>query len=98
MDVRELENLVERLVVTTVNPTIGPDDLPDYLRKGSGPSGWVPAGGLLPLKEAVTALEKRLIQDVMKQEGSTRRAARRLRVDQSTIVRKMKRYGIEGVD
>ena len=49
---------------------------------------------LLPLKTAVERFEKDLIKKALIKYKSTRKAARSLMVDHSTIVRKVKRYNL----
>jgi PAS domain S-box-containing protein len=97
-NVRELENLIERLAVTTTDTVIDVGDLPESVTDQTSASGEVSVHGVLPLREAVAVLESKMLRDAMEQEGSTRKAAKRLRVDQSTVVRKLQRYGIEPTD
>ena len=93
-NVRELKNLVERLVV------IGAEDL--ITREQIVGSGYevtdamppLPSGKQVLLKDAVAALEQRLISNALAEKGSTRKAARWLGVSQPTVIRKAKRYGI----
>lgn len=95
-NIRELENVIERLVVTTPGDTISFHDLPrsffgeQILSKAS-----VTVKGLIPLKEAVLAVEKILLEKAMERYGSTYKAAEVLQVDQSTVVRKL--HKIRGV-
>jgi len=82
-NVRELENLVERLVVITPGDIIEARDLPiNVLNKGSSFSD----NGSLSEKEIITELYHRL--------RSTRKVAETLGVNQSTVVRKIKKYNI----
>ncbi|MCL6635625.1 MAG: sigma 54-interacting transcriptional regulator [Peptococcaceae bacterium] len=84
-NVRELENLIERLVVVTPGDTIGPRDLPlNILNKG--------AHGRFSLQE------KEFIAELYHRLQSTRKVAEVLGVNQSTVVRKMKKYGIARED
>ncbi|MFZ5634409.1 MAG: sigma 54-interacting transcriptional regulator [Bacillota bacterium] len=94
-NVRELENIIERLMVTSPDNTITAGDISPYLFKDSaGYSPEISVKGILPLKEAVQQVEKQLISNALKQYGSTYRAARALKVDQSTVVRKSNKLGI----
>ena len=47
-----------------------------------------------PMREAVAELERNMIMTALTETGSTYKAARRLKVSQSTIVRKAQRYKI----
>ncbi len=93
-NVRELENIVERLMVTSPGPMVIPDQVPEHLlpkRSRSTPA--VVVQGILPLKQAVIELERQLLQHALQEFGSTYKAAEVLEVNQSTIVRKLKRIG-----
>lgn len=97
-NVREIENLVERLLVTAPGPVITAKDLPRQLLGDAGlRTPEVSVKGILPLKKAVLELERQLIGSALKQYGSTYKAAKVLKVDQSTVVRKIKRLKLEGL-
>ncbi len=85
-NVRELENLVEYLVVTTKDKLIRPSDLPftleDLVDGFEGKS----------LKKAVLHLEFKLIDAALKQYGSQEKAAKILGVNQSTLARKIRKF------
>lgn len=92
-NVRELENIIERLMVTTPDQIITAENISSCLfRDQSGYSPEITVKGILPLKEAVTQVEKQLILNALKEYGSTYKAAKVLKVDQSTIVRKFNKY------
>ncbi|MCR4443277.1 MAG: sigma 54-interacting transcriptional regulator [Peptococcaceae bacterium] len=94
-NVRELQNVIERMVV--ISEMEGPIDeeklanildsdsngLSDYLLKEAG------------LKGLVENTERKIIEKVLSQYGSTREAAKILKIDQSTIVKKAKKLGIK---
>lgn len=89
-NIRELENVIERLVVTTPGEIITFSDLPRFFfGEQSLSKATVSVRGLIPLKEAVLAVEKLLLEKAMERYGSTYKAAEVLQVDQSTIVRKL---------
>lgn len=93
-NVRELENIVERLMVTTPGPVVTPEQVPDHLlpqRPRSVPK--VIVQGILPLKQAMIEMERQLLQHALREFGSTYKAAEVLEVNQSTVVRKLKRIG-----
>lgn len=93
-NVRELENIIERLIVTSEGNQITTKDLPKelYNKKEARDSGGVFVSGLMPLREATALAEYQLIEKALKEGGSTYKAAELLEVDQSTIVRKLKKY------
>lgn len=87
-NIRELANLVERLVVTTFKETIDVGDLPPFIQPvfmSTEPK---------TLKEAVANLERALITEALKNYGTTRAAANVLGISQSAIVQKMKKFHI----
>ncbi|SNR97552.1 PAS domain S-box-containing protein [Anaerovirgula multivorans] len=88
-NVRELQNVVERLIVVTDKKIVEEEDVVEILNlKNIG--GISAKGG--NLKEAVKQLEIKLIKDALKIHRSTRGAAKKLGIDQSTLVRKIKKY------
>jgi transcriptional regulator with PAS, ATPase and Fis domain len=91
-NVRELENVIERMLVMTEDDEIQVRHLPSYLRARVGPADNSPAYEDLPFRTIMDRTEKQVLQNALKKYGSTRRAARALMIDQSTLVRKMKRY------
>ncbi|WP_339162018.1 sigma 54-interacting transcriptional regulator [Siminovitchia sp. FSL W7-1587] len=103
-NVRELQNIVERVALMSLNPEIGIDDLQNELRfqddlkfsmKGPaiGASAYQPNAA--PLKDRLEAFEAQIIKDTIQNFPSIRKAALAMKVDQSTLVRKMKKYNIE---
>ncbi|MEW6425202.1 MAG: sigma 54-interacting transcriptional regulator [Bacillota bacterium] len=90
-NVRELENLVERLIVTSPGERITLADLPRHLFAHLDHSPSVRVRGVLPLRQAVLELEEQLIQNALREYGSTYKAAKALNIDQSTLVRKVRR-------
>ncbi len=91
-NVRELANVIERLVVTSNDKFISPREVDLVLyEKEQSPLRSVTVAGLIPLKEAIDDLEQQLVTLAMKQHGTTVKAAEALGVNQSTVVRKLKR-------
>lgn len=89
-NIRELQNVVERLVVLADKDEICLSDLPAHILANDRGSG-VAVSRIMPLKEAVSHLEHQLIQLALAKYGTTYRAAAALGVDQSTISRKLNR-------
>ncbi|SFQ95132.1 PAS domain S-box-containing protein [Desulfoscipio geothermicus DSM 3669] len=94
-NVRELVNLVERLVVTVENKLILPKHLPSYILKSIGNKG---TDSFKPLKEAVAELEFELIKNAVDIYGSTYKAANILGVSQPTVVRKLQKYSKKSLE
>ena len=88
-NIRELINLVERLVVTCIGESIELFDLPDEVRAARQDAT---DDNLLPLRKQVENLERRLIRKALVQHKTTREAAKALGLSQATLVQKMKRW------
>jgi transcriptional regulator with PAS, ATPase and Fis domain len=94
-NVRELENTVERLVVTVEEDVILPHHLPENLKEINIPLKVVNVDGIIPLKDAVEMVERQLLHKAVEQCNSTYDIAKILGVNQSTVVRKIQKYGIK---
>lgn len=93
-NIRELENLIERIVVTNAYAGV---ITRGHVQAALSSSGSYHGGGLAPgtLKQQVTAYEREIIRHTVEREGSIRRAAKALGVDHSTLVKKFRQYGLE---
>ncbi len=94
-NVRELINIMERMMVMSEADQIGLADLPGELRQpgfGQAPP-WEEGSSL---KTAVEALERRLIEGALVRHQNAALAARALGVHPSTLWRKMTRLGLAG--
>ena len=98
-NIRELENVIERLVVTDTAGSIDRGmvlstlNLTPLQRMESDQQG--EAAGL---KDCLRRYERELIMEALKKYGSKRRAAKALRIDHSTLVKKCQNYGISAED
>ena len=92
-NVRELENVIERALVIGDDVEILPRHVLNYLDNGNIPNySPITVSDLLPLKDAREILERELLSQAMKSGFSTRKVASILKVDHSTIVRKINKY------
>jgi transcriptional regulator with PAS, ATPase and Fis domain len=90
--VRELENLVESLMVTSSQEVITLRDIPaDLLQEINPRLQTLPVEPPVLLPGYVQKVETEHILKLLDQCGSQREAARRLGVHQSTISRKLRR-------
>lgn len=97
-NVRELENAIERAVVMCRKRAIGAEDLPPSLSRkataaatASGDEG----DELLPLKVALEAPERRIIERALERnDGNRQKTAQMLDVNRATLFNKMKKYGL----
>ncbi len=93
-NIRELSNLVERVVVLTQDQDIHMEDLPSHVRHPDPSADVHPGSDDSNLSNAVARTEKEMIIRALRTCGTQRKAARILGIDQSTLARKAKRYGI----
>jgi PAS domain S-box-containing protein len=94
-NIRELENVIERMLVMTEEEEIGSGHLPVYIRKQVLPDeAKMVLSENVPFQIAIEQAERQIIEQALRKYGSTRKAAGALKVNQSTIVRKAKRYKI----
>ena len=101
-NIRELENLMERVVLFSDGPRITARDLPDSVKGPSGvsiPGEFIPAPGETPLKEMVKAraaeLEKEMIARALTEtDGNVTRAAKMLQISRKSLQTKMKEFGL----
>ena len=93
-NIRELANLVERLVVLTPGNRIDLKDLPSHIHMETSMINLGIHEDEWNLPKAVAMLEKEMIVRALKAYGSQRKAAGPLNIDQSTLARKAKRYSI----
>ena len=104
-NIRELENLIERVLLFADGPHITPKDLPDTTRQGSSPapasltaSADTPTGegGLKDIVRMKAAeLEKDLITKALEETGgNVTRAARLLQISRKSLQTKMKEFGL----
>ena len=95
-NVREMENVIERMVVLVNEPIIEISHLPETLRDIDSvheqPDEAVSLNRLIPYQEALAQMEQRLLKLAMAQHLSTREIANLLGLNQSTVVRKMQHY------
>ncbi len=89
-NVREMQNVIERMVVTSVEDELKEQFLPDSIYKKTM---YIP-NKTAKLKEAMDETEAYLINQAHIKYGSWQRAAMELGVDRTTIFRKAAKYGL----
>ena len=91
-NIRELQNIVERLVITTSHDVITEDDIFIFIKQAADENPTVYEE--LSLTAALEKAEKEILSQAVDNYGSTRAIARVLKVSQPTIVRKLNKYGL----
>lgn len=94
-NVRELLNLVERLMVTSTRDTIDIGELPETLLGGLDESLGSLPDTVPTLRKALQRVESQLVRDALARYKTQALAARHLGITQSTVARKAKQYGLE---
>ncbi len=89
-NIRELTNTLERLVVLVIDDIIKPEDLPSQFILGNKKE----IDHLYILSGAVSNLEKTMIAKALRDQKTTRKAAKLLGISQSALMKKIKKYGI----
>jgi DNA-binding NtrC family response regulator len=101
-NIRELENLMERLSVLVDGDIIEVEDLPDSIRgTGSGlfPSLLSTLESGLGFNEAIDLYQRRLILQALDHTGWVKaKAAELLKINRTTLVEKIKKMNIEAPD
>ncbi|WZP00859.1 sigma-54 dependent transcriptional regulator [Isosphaeraceae bacterium EP7] len=93
-NVRQLENLIERMVIFCREPEIGVAMLPPEIQAAPPAPALLSMG--IPDLRVFDRIEKQAILDALHQgNGNVREAARILGLGQATVYRKVKRYNIQ---
>jgi len=98
-NVREMENLIERLVVLCKGDVIGGSDLPARVRAVGGGPGLGDASaalshGAIDLPATMDGIERTLLEQALRQAGGNKtRAAALLGLSRTTLIDKLKRFG-----
>lgn len=97
-NIRELENVIERMLVLSVGEEIGVDDLPEEMRKVAPKGDWF----LLDLPEEGISLEgierELLVRALEKHGGNQTQAARYLDISRRTLIYRMEKHGLRRED
>ncbi len=99
-NVRELKNLIVRLVITAHDQKIIVHDLPDRIRKTDSGDAREDGPGATPvprtrrLRDRLEEEERRILEDYARVCRSTYEIAREIGVDHSSVVRKLRKYRI----
>ncbi|MFZ5634042.1 MAG: sigma-54 interaction domain-containing protein [Bacillota bacterium] len=91
-NVREMENVIERLVIINDEEIIGLHHLPFNSDRADTSGLNIELANPIPLRAASEILERKLIAKALQLFGSTRKAAKILGVSHPTVIRKAQKY------
>lgn len=91
-NIRELQNIVERLIITCSQKEITEDHLPIFILEGAQQNTNTRAD--LSLEASMEQAEKAILKQALETYKSTRAMAKVLQVSQPTIVRKLHKHGL----
>ncbi len=89
-NVRELINIIERMIVLSEGDSMQSEDLPSEVR-----NHWHMPSGQTPLKESLENYESWLLQQVLAKSNSLIQAAEMLKIHPTTLWRKMARFNLK---
>lgn len=102
-NIRELQNIIERVAVTSESSVIAVESLPKQMRDASGAPASRPGSGpvrdvevyrAIPLKDAEKLMETQLIELAARESRTLEEIAQKLGVNQSTISRKLQKHAM----
>lgn len=98
-NVREMENLVERLLIMRSGAVITSDDLPEKVRTGGGTGGDTVGSRVVNLPDDGYSLEdlerEVVVQSLERNRWNQTAAARFLKIPRHTLIYRMEKYKIE---
>ena len=100
-NIRELENLVERISVLVENPSVGLDDLPDYITRKEPLDSRIPSvftvfENNIGFAQAVEEYQRALISHALSETGWVKaKAAELLQMNRTTLVEKIKKMKLQ---
>ncbi|MDX2439894.1 MAG: sigma 54-interacting transcriptional regulator, partial [Desulfobacterales bacterium] len=93
-NVRELGNIVERMIIMSDGDKIGLADLPSEIRRNTQTISTI-SSQKGSLKEILSDIESQIIKDTVSRCSSIAEASKELNLHPTTLWRKMTRYGIK---
>ncbi|SHI26711.1 PAS domain S-box-containing protein/TyrR family helix-turn-helix domain-containing protein [Desulfosporosinus lacus DSM 15449] len=94
-NIRELRNVIERMVVMSNGDYLSVSELPESLRNDFEMHPSVIVTGIMPINYAIEETEKQILTNALRTYVSTRKIGHILGIDHSTVVRKLKKYRLK---
>jgi len=101
LNVRELQQVVERAVCLVDRDVIEPEDLPEHVRQGplAGNTGATDVGVPAPLRRVVdAATREHILRALRHTKGNRRRAIELLQIAPETFYKRLEEYGVPKKD
>jgi len=94
-NIRELKNVIQRMVVLSTDGRITVESIPEYITEGMGMDEENTDVGY-DLEKMIEKLEKKTIREVLRNvDGNKQKAAKMLKIKRGTLYYKLEKYGIE---
>src|SRR5699024_4255548 len=94
-NIRELQNVMERIVVFADEEILTAEYISPFMHFGQKRETKPIITEVVPLKEAKEMVEEQLIKLAMERFNTTTEAAKALQINQSTVSRKYKKYQVD---
>jgi len=97
-NIRQLKHVIERMVVLSNGEYLELSTLPADIGLAEvliSTSEYITGDGLIPIPEAVEKVEKQILGYALKHYSSSRQIAKVTGIDQTTVLRKIKKYGLD---
>ncbi len=94
-NIRELENVIERIMVLADKSTIDEDDIPDYIKANAAEDIYDISENEYSIKKMERLIEEKLIRKALaKTHGNKSRAIKLLEISYPALLSKIEEYGI----
>ncbi len=98
-NVRQLKNAIERMMVLSNGDYLEISSLPlsdtGHKHEANNTDNAVTVNHFIPIPLAIEEVEKQILSQAMKDYSSSRKIAKCTGIDQSTVLRKIKKYGLD---
>lgn len=91
-NIRELQNIVERLIITSSADVITAEDIFIFIKQAAEENTSPVAD--TSLSSALDKAEREILEQALRRYGTTRAIAKVLKISQPTVVRKLHKYGL----
>lgn len=90
-NIRELKNVIERMVVMSNGDYLELSSIP-WFKDAEGIDRAITVNRLIPIPQAIEQVERQILLQALKHHESSRKIAKITGIDQTTVLRKLKKY------